>query len=396
MQKGMEPRNLASYFARRLKGRPPERAAEVELESYSQPTAREENARIDTSLILEQARTNLYRIIEDYLGNEPGLKELADKILAEGGEPLKAVADSREDYPWDKAAADTLEVIVQVNGSRPSFLIEDGLPDLASSPIGDWNGSLTPCPPALKKAIACVGRIDRQGQHLGTGFLVGPDLIVTNRHVLQGIAKEDAGGKWTLYNDISIDFGKELKGLASYNRREVNQVVFCGDRRIEAPIDHQKLDLALLLLDTATPFTDPVEPFPLLPKGNWSEPGNFVFVIGYPGDPRLAGQLNYGNDLLERLFHSTYGCKRIAPGDQLGYSSSTAPWTLTHDATTLGGNSGSVMVVVNNEFAAAGLHYGGSLDAPRQNWGHNLSMTLDQTNTRLTPATLGECLKAYG
>ena len=77
-------------------------------------------------------------------------------------------------------------------------------------------------------------------------------------------------------------------------------------------------------------------------------------------------------------------------------SASREAWTLTHDATTLGGNSGSLMVVVNDEFAAAGLHYGGSLSAPRQNWGHNLSKTLDSTNARLTGDSLGEVLKRYG
>jgi len=393
MTNKIRPKQLAAHFTRRLQGKPP--ARDTGLESYSEPSGQAEEQRIDASLVIEQARTNLYRIIEDYLDNEPGLKKLADEILAQGGEPLKAVADVREDYPWDSKSADALEVIVQVNGSRPSFLTQDGLPDLASSPIGDWNGSLSPCPPALKKAISCVGRIDRQGQQKGTGFLVAPDLVITNRHVLQLIAGEDESGKWALFNDISIDFGKEFRGLQSYNRRKVKEVVFCGDKKIEAPIDHQKLDLALLLLDTATPFATPIEPFPLLAEGNWSAPGNFVFVIGYPGDPRGAGLFNYGNDLLEQLFHRTYGCKRIAPGELMGDSASLATWTLTHDVTTLGGNSGSVVVVVNNEFAAAGLHYGGTLDAPRQNWGHNLSMTLDQTNSRLTPKTLGECLSAY-
>jgi hypothetical protein len=52
-------------------------------------------------------------------------------------------------------------------------------------------------------------------------------------------------------------------------------------------------------------------------------------------------------------------------------------WTLAHDTTTLGGNSGSVVLVKGREHAAAGLHYGGRWAEPRENWGHVLAAVLD-------------------
>jgi V8-like Glu-specific endopeptidase len=406
MTDNIPPGKMAAHYARLLQSRPsetrnatPANEEGLELESYSEPLIGDEpaSAGIDPEEVLAKAKENLYKVIENYLGNDAGLKKIADKILTDGGEPLRAVADLDEDYfsGAPQRSAD-LEVIVQVNGSRPSFLVEKGVPDLASSPIGDWNSLMTPFSASLQKAISCVGRIDKQGQHVGTGFLVGPDLAVTNRHVLQAIAQPGANGTLTVGAGITIDFGKEFQGYGSLNKRTVAKVVFYGDKKIEAPLDHNKLDLALLLLDTATPFAKPVEPLPLKPDGAWAGADTYVYVIGYPGSPGISGQIVYGADVLAQLFNKTFGYKRIAPGGLLGFSASTAPWTLTHDATTLGGNSGSVIVLVGQEFAAAGLHYGGTTDAPRQNWGHNLARTLTQTNASVYAGTLGDCLKKYG
>jgi hypothetical protein len=68
-------------------------------------------------------------------------------------------------------------------------------------------------------------------------------------------------------------------------------------------------------------------------------------------------------------------------------------WTTAHDATTLGGNSGSIVLVIGRENAAAGLHYGGRRSTPRENWGHILGLTLDKTGQ--SGKTLRECLNEY-
>ncbi len=57
-------------------------------------------------------------------------------------------------------------------------------------------------------------------------------------------------------------------------------------------------------------------------------------------------------------------------------------WTLGHDATTLGGNSGSAIVVIGREKITVGLHYGGRRADPRENWCHVLGLTLDETDGR--------------
>jgi V8-like Glu-specific endopeptidase len=70
-------------------------------------------------------------------------------------------------------------------------------------------------------------------------------------------------------------------------------------------------------------------------------------------------------------------------------------WTLAHDATTLGGNSGSVIIVVGREHAAAGLHYGGRRGEPRENWGVILGRVLEETDGR-SDVTLRQHLREQG
>ena len=57
-------------------------------------------------------------------------------------------------------AFEGLEAIVRTDGSRPSFLIREGVVDRESSPIGGWGDLLDTSADGLGDAIACVGRID--------------------------------------------------------------------------------------------------------------------------------------------------------------------------------------------------------------------------------------------
>jgi hypothetical protein len=67
-------------------------------------------------------------------------------------------------------------------------------------------------------------------------------------------------------------------------------------------------------------------------------------------------------------------------------------WSKAHDATTLGGNSGSVVLVAGRETTAAALHYGGRATAPLGNFTHVLGSVLSETDGRSAP-TLRERLE---
>jgi hypothetical protein len=117
-----------------------------------------------------------------------------------------------------------------------------------------------------------------------------------------------------------------------------------------------------------------------------------IYTVGYPGDP---GPLAVHPTLLERLFQSTFGHKRLAPGLLINSQRNIHTWSLAHDATTLGGNSGSILIVAGKEQTAAAIHYGGRRGEPRENWGHVLGRVMDEAGG-CSDKTLREHLESYG
>lgn len=350
---------------------------------------------------LEKTKAELYRIVREHLGDDPKLRDIVDKITADANEGLFAVASNDEDRLADPNVAAGLEVIVRTDGSRPSFMVRGGMPDLTTSPVGVWRTVAEDEPEVLRAALACVGRIDdpdgAQGFQ-GTGSLIGENLIMTNRHVLQAIASQDRSGTWTVRPNITVDFGHEFKARQSVGPRKIQTVAFAGAEWIDPyNIDHKKLDLALLELEPATAGARPKTLLEFDTDPDWANPNRQIVVVGYPGDPGPGVE---APSLLERLFLSTYGCKRYAPG-LVGTVPQKLPdsprgWTLGHDATTLGGNSGSAVLLVGRSGAAAGLHYGGRRSVPRENWCHLLGRTLDDTDGRPNSKPLRRVLADYG
>jgi V8-like Glu-specific endopeptidase len=344
---------------------------------------------------VESASEALHRIVREYLGNKAKLHQLANEITTAGATGLRAVAAGDEGtLHRDPQALAHLEVIVRMDGSRPSFMVRHGDVDRTTSPVGTWGDALDASADQLRKAIACVGRIDDPASpqgFQGTGFLVADDLIVTNRHVLQAIATPIEGG-WEIRPKITIDFGHEFRARASMNKRTLKEVVFAGKKPIANSIDHRKLDLALIRLAKAPASRRPATVLSVDVSGDWPASGAYVYTIGYPGSPEPG---EYPFSALEQLFQSTFGCKRLAPGAVTSPLAAVGPWTVTHDSTTLGGNSGSVVLVVGRELAAAGLHYGGQRADPRENWGHVLGRVLGQSG-RDTPDTLRKVLTSHG
>jgi V8-like Glu-specific endopeptidase len=396
MSNGNKPKqNIASKFRKIFNSVPKKTTNEIGLESTG--AAVESLSNEDITDKAGQSRQELYRIIEQFLGNDTGLKKIADKIAIDGKEALKAVADDNSDYlEKNPQKSGFLEVIVRTDGSRPSFLIQDGKVNKDSSPISTWSDVLDASGECLTHAISCVGRINNGAKaHIGTGFLIHQDLIITNRHVLQEIANKENNGKWLLKPGTHIDFGYEFRAQKSITPRNLEEVIFCPDKYIDPyNVDHSKLDLVIIRLNPVDRQSVPLQilSFGIAPE--WAEENSFIYTIGYPGNPGLAGLQTY-TTLLEQLFKSTFGYKRLAPGMVISSSGAVTPFTVTHDATTLGGNSGSVIVAQGNACVAAGLHYGGDINAPRENWGHILANTLNSQNT-IAGKTLKECLSGFG
>lgn len=347
---------------------------------------------------LDLTKSELYRIIKEHLGSEKELYEIADQIVENAKEALHVLKDEDEErLRENRALLEGLETIVRTDGSRPSFMIRNGEVDRSTSPVGVWSDTLDASADLLRDAIACVGRIDlpsaTQGFE-GTGFLIQENLILTNRHVLQAIATRNNDGEWTFKPGAAIDFGHEFRALESVHRRALKSVLFTGSKPIleVGPVDHTKLDLALIELEPAGQNERPRTFLDVDVSSDWSQPELIMYTVGYPANPGIGA---FNPSLLELLFKTTYGCKRLAPGLVIQSHANVQPWTTAHDATTLGGNSGSLVVVAGREKASAGLHYGGRRSEPRENWGHILGLVLNETDGR-TNVTLRQHLVGKG
>jgi len=349
---------------------------------------------------IDSVGAELHRIVKDRLGDSPDLHVQADDILTKGDTALRMLGNDDDGLHENPEFMNALEAIVQTDGSRPSFLIKDGVPDTTSSPVGDWAATLSDNATLLGKAIECVGRVDMGGVLVGTGFLVQESLILTNRHVLQAVANRDMNQVWQFKPDTLIDFGREFQARDSVNPRKLRRVVFSGPKPIDAfSIDHKKLDLVLIELEPLAAGSAHPGVLSVDLSQNWATTDVPVFTVGYPGKP-FPGL--YTPSVLDLLFEATFGFKRLAPGLIMDPHATLEPWTLVHDATTLAGNSGSLIVAVTSETRAAGIHYGGRRGELAENWGHVLGRVLDgpgdvlDTRDPAPSKSLRQCFTEFG
>jgi len=193
--------------------------------------------------------------------------------------------------------------------------------------------------------------------HLGTGFLVGDDLIVTNRHVATGL----------FYRLGKYPRRDNRFGWVTFHRSGQTGQPGGGDTRVEKAIYIHRGDADIALLRLRNKVSSRRSPLQLsLAKitGTQNRPS---VVIGYPGSTYLdpyswqeeAALPIFGNGLKESV-------KRVSPGycqpgdadPQLGRR---------HDCSTLPGSSGSPVIDLAGE-AVTGIHYHGTRDGEQQNW----------------------------
>ena len=201
----------------------------------------------------------------------------------------------------------------------------------------------------IKKAIPSVGRIELPDHpslpYGGTGFVVGNNLLMTNRHVAQifasGLGLRGLAFKSGL--SAGIDFKRERDSEAS---------AFLGVRRVV--MIHPYWDMALLEVEGLAAGQAPL----LL---SVREPGELVdsdvAVIGYPAfDSRNDAAVQH------QVFGGVYNVKRLQPG-KIRPRSGVVSFgkevdALCHDSSTLGGNSGSCVYDPQSGKIVA-LHFAG-------------------------------------
>ncbi len=280
-----------------------------------------------------------------------GDQELAESLLQLIGrrvpKPPPGMESGRAGPGGDLVAAAVsdrgLEAIVERHG-RPSLFIFDGMyePPL----LTPWADRLEAALETIRVAIAATGRVEVKGigaSHLGTAWMIEDNVAVTNRHVAELFTRM-RNGVFEVRHDVNgqpfkvvVDFLGEADNTAS-REVAVTGVLYVASAAFDEP------DVAFLELDPATAPSAPA-----LGDDKELTPQEFLAAIGYPAfDTR-----NNAADQ-KRIFGGTYDVKRLAPG----WVKQLQPTIFTHDCTTLGGNSGSLIVSLK-QGGAVGLHFSG-------------------------------------
>lgn len=245
-----------------------------------------------------------------------------------------------------------LEAVIRFT-ARPALLFRDGR---FVDPPPPWEG-LAEQREAIERTARSVGRIQVPGlptlPYAGTGFLVAPDVLMTNCHVAHVFVAQGGPQQWTLRRELepSADLADDPDADPAVDM-VVEQLIGM----------HERLDLALLRV---APAGDRPLPPPLTLMSQEPAGDERLYVVGYPApDPR--------NDpvVMRQIFGEIYYVKRLQPGSflipQPGPVIRSAPYSthtseedvFAHDASTLGGNSGSCVVDLDTHLVA-GLHYAG-------------------------------------
>ncbi len=180
---------------------------------------------------------------------------------------------------------------------------------------------------------------------MGTGWLVDKNTVVTNRHVAQTFARRTGAG-FTFKQasrirpmSADIDFLEETGRLA---QREFPIVEILHIEGEPGP------DFALLRVESRSGLHTLAPPIPLAASPAKLE--QQVAVIGYPArDSRVPDA-----QLMQSIFGDVYDKKRLAPGQ----ITKAQKDVVFHDCSTLGGNSGSVVLDLTTG-EAVGLHFAG-------------------------------------
>jgi hypothetical protein len=254
---------------------------------------------------------------------------------------IRTAGDSRPVLTQDEM--DGLEAIIHLEG-RPSILIKNGR--FAPPPV-EW-AILEHHRATIEQVIPSVGRIEVPGHPdhdwVGTGFLVGPSVIMTNRHVAVTFSVKQRRSGWKFMSDVKprIDFREEHDTPAA-TEFDCVEVVWI----------HPWLDLALLRVEpqsgSGAAMPQPLTVHLRTPKDTRDRK---IFVLGYPAWDGLDND----PEVMHRIFAGIYDVKRLQPGTIL--SRLVLGPTFKHDSSTLGGNSGSCVVDLETG-KVLGLHFAG-------------------------------------
>ncbi len=326
--------------------------------------------------VLHQVEQTLRRMPPDEIGDPQEFRRALEILLSRTDRSLSKLKRA-PDTPLDRQDMMAFEAVIRTDGTRPSLLVREGKVDPHHPLAGNWTGTLADTQDRLRPCIQAVGRIEPRNatarNYFGTGWVVdaGKGLVLTNLHVLEAMwrrlsnamLRTEDGSFRILGDSAYIDFVGE-SGIDAANRFRIVKAT-------PSPIDGDgfgRLDAAVLTIEPTKPGQTIPSAIPVVadidgPKGNRDS----FCIVGFPGAPPYQNGIEEGVDwawVNTTLFGGRYGVKRLAPGvvhHPLGsFDNDKKGWVFGHDATTLGGSSGSPLLAWRDDASAFGLHFAGA------------------------------------
>lgn len=310
-------------------------------------------------------------------------KDAQKRLLDSAPDALNRLETERSEKNLTPPERMSLEAIVRADGTRNGFYLQGDTIDADANKhrLADWFVRTKDAQGSIPTAASTVGRIDviDNGEHfkIGTCFAISDNMIATNLHVLQALAVRHHGGSWIdwepRYQQSLVNFSgeKDNEGTASF---AIKKVAFAGPQPIGMIADPTKLDLAIL---EVAPINGASFPSALFFDASGASDGGKVkkdkdlYVIGFPINPKGESQSD-----LSIVFGGTFGVKQWSPGrvmEEPGTPADVNHWMFSHDASTLPGSSGSLILDfedVTNP-VAIGLHFAG--ESGQENNAHVMS-----------------------
>lgn len=289
-------------------------------------------------------------MIEDVMPSQAALERATQVIRAPKSSDIQRTAEKiAKDQVLDPLEQMILEAII-IPDKRPAIDVINGA-YAVTHPLWTHLETDVQIRSRIEAVIPSVGRIELPGNDLvpyaGSGFVVGESLLMTNRHV----AAVFAGGPGDLSFQPGAAAGVDFLRERPADGGDGGSVLLSVK---EVVMIHPYWDMALLRVDGLDEDRPPLTLSLLAPDQLTDRE---VALIGYPAfDPRNNAEVQ------DRVFGGTYNVKRLMPGVITG-SGRTASFgkqvpSIKHDASTLGGASGSC--VVDTEVGdIIALHFGG-------------------------------------
>lgn len=294
--------------------------------------------------MLKQVAPN--NALEEISRPQPSALEAVSADHATIDSALEKLADNRPEQISDREQY-VLEAIVLPKNRPVVFVRNDSIYDDIPEPWERLNTA--PVKSKIAKLLPAIGRIELPLSQFipygGTGFVVGSGRLMTNRHVAQLFAQGLGGHIHYQTGGSAIDFKRQV------DTPEVDRSAYFKVRGVE--MIHPYWDMAILNVDGL-----PTERMLSLSVRSPEDlSGRTVVVVGYP-----ARDDRNDLELQDRIFQKIYLVKRLQPGNIRArakiQSFDNLVNALTHDASTLGGNSGSAVIDVESGEVIA-LHFGG-------------------------------------